>query len=138
MLKENKIDISRDVIFVKDSKWDWNKKEVINQYDLSTEAEDREEDTQANAMMPRDSEGRGRRNTLASPLNLNFDSPEEKSSHPNKKTRSISEILLTAPYTDIEYSGTCESCYTGSEEPMLFDELENTQSGYKLWKKKSK
>jgi len=100
LLKENKIDISRDVIFDEDSKWDWEKKEVIKHYDMSREPEDRG-DQQADEQNSRDNEARGRRNVLPSPLNLNFDSPGGSTSQPNKKTRSINDILLTAPFADV-------------------------------------
>ncbi|CAL9244194.1 unnamed protein product, partial [Arabidopsis halleri] len=120
---KSEIDISRDVIFDEGSKWNWDKKEVTKTYNLSSESKDEEENPTTGETSLKDNEDRGRRRTLPSPLSLNLDSPESDSNLQNKKTRTIEDILLNAPYANVEYSGSCESCYVGiEEEPAVFEE----------------
>ena len=57
--------------------------------------------------------------------NFSDDSPSSSRrdfSPPNRKTRSTDDILLTAPYADIEYSAIVEVCFSSSEKPALFEE----------------
>ncbi|KAL0741957.1 hypothetical protein Bca4012_083470 [Brassica carinata] len=136
MLERKKIEISRDVIFEERSKWDWDKKEVIKHLatppeleaikactrNVEPESSDDETGERRNSQsyshnqVPDIPEGSSRRS------NRVLDSPEGNSSPPNRKTRAMDDLLLNAPYADIEYSAVAEVCYSSFEEPTLFDE----------------
>lgn len=119
LLEEDKLNISRDVIIDENSQWDWTTKEVVSQYDTISEPGINEEGTEtddSNSSDENDNSGHG-----GSP-NPNLTSPGGSSSPPNKKTRTIQDILLTAPYADIEYSAVTEGCFVGIEEPSLFED----------------
>lgn len=122
LLEEDKLTISRDVIFEEGSKWDWSKKEVIRQYDLPMELVDKEQGPRVDDSGSSDEESTERRSPIVNHSNQNLDSSDEDSSHPNKKTRSLEDILLNAPYADIEYSVVSQGCYASIEEPTLFEE----------------
>lgn len=123
-MKEGKIIISRDVIFEEESKWDWSNKEIVKGQDMATESEIREEEgpMEEETSSSEDEETRERRQTHQNFPNASSNSSGEDSSPPNRKTRSISELLLTAPYADIEYSAIVEGCFASSEEPSVFKE----------------
>lgn len=122
LLEEEKIDISRDVIFDEGSKWDWKQKGVNKQSVVSLEPDCRQEDIRVGDSSSGDDESRGRRSIQPVPFNLDLDSPESSSSQPNRRTRSMSDILLTAPHVDAESAEVCEGCYISFEEPATFEE----------------
>ena len=134
LLEENKVDISRNVIFQERSRWDWEKKEVIKHLSVSSELEVIKEGTRTDEPEPSDYEPGERRNTQPSSPNQVSVNSEEKSnrlnrvldspssSPPNRKIRGMDDLLLSAPYTDTEYSAVTEGCYSSFEEPTLFDE----------------
>lgn len=117
LLEENRVDISRDVIFEENSKWDWNKKEVIKPYVMSLKSVTREERSTSNTSESSDEESNEGENAQSDP-----ESSEEVSRKFNRKTRLLDDILLTAPYADVEYSAVSEGCFSSFEEPALFEE----------------
>lgn len=83
---------------------------------------DKEEGSRVDDSGSSDEESIERRSSIVNHSNQNLDNSDEDSSHPNRKTRSLEDILLNAPYADIEYSALSEGCYASIEEPALFEE----------------
>ncbi|CAA7014800.1 unnamed protein product [Microthlaspi erraticum] len=134
ILEDEKVEVSRDVIFEEDKKWDWEKQEVKKNFFLPIN-EAQEPRDQSN---DRGTNGEGASNNINDQVDQVSDAfnqlqiseeegqnsgAEGDSSTPPRKFKSMKRILEKAPRLVYEEADqVIEDCLLAHEEPQTYDE----------------
>lgn len=128
LLEDEKVEVSRDVVFQKDKKWDWDKQEEVKKTFVMSindiqESRDQQETSSHDLSQIDDHANNGEGETSSHVLSQVNDQEERETSESPKRYKSMKEILEKAPRMENEEAAqVIEACLVANEEPQTYDE----------------
>lgn len=128
LLEDEKVEVSRDVVFQEDKKWDWDKQEEVKKTFVMSindiqESRDQQETSSHVLSQIDDHANNGEGETSSHVLSQVNDQEERETSESPKRYKSMKEILEKAPRMENEEAAQfIKACLVANEEPQTYDE----------------